>query len=136
MAVHLRLTRQGAKKAPFYRVVVADSRSPRDGRFIEHIGIYDPTREPAEVRFDEARLKLSKSRELQQMERRNDSTTGIEGRELARLLRGDKHFSTRHSTKASIDAVSRQDLIDLHDRYYYPANFIFEVSGDFRLARG
>ena len=56
MAVHLRLTRQGAKKAPFYRVVVADSRSPRDGRFLEHIGVYDPTREPTEVRFDEARL--------------------------------------------------------------------------------
>jgi small subunit ribosomal protein S16 len=56
MAVHLRLTRQGAKKAPFYRVVVADSRSPRDGRFLEHIGVYDPTREPVEVRFDEARL--------------------------------------------------------------------------------
>ena len=57
MAVHLRLTRQGAKKAPFYRVVVADSRSPRDGRFLEHIGVYDPTRNPTEVRFDEARLQ-------------------------------------------------------------------------------
>jgi len=57
MAVHLRLTRQGAKKAPFYRVVVADSRSPRDGRFLEHIGVYDPTREPVEVRFDEPRLQ-------------------------------------------------------------------------------
>ena len=56
MAVHLRLTRQGAKKAPFYRVVAADSRSPRDGRFLEHIGVYDPTREPVEVRFDEERL--------------------------------------------------------------------------------
>lgn len=56
MAVHLRLTRQGAKKAPFYRVVAADSRSPRDGRFLEHIGVYDPTREPVEIRFDEARL--------------------------------------------------------------------------------
>jgi small subunit ribosomal protein S16 len=56
MAVHLRLTRQGAKKAPFYRVVVADSRSPRDGRFLEHIGVYDPTRSPTEIRFDEARL--------------------------------------------------------------------------------
>ena len=56
MAVHIRLTRQGAKKAPFYRVVAADSRSPRDGRFLEHIGVYDPTRNPAEVRFDEPRL--------------------------------------------------------------------------------
>jgi small subunit ribosomal protein S16 len=56
MAVHIRLSRQGAKKAPFYRVVATDSRSPRDGRFLEHIGIYDPTRKPEEVRFDEERL--------------------------------------------------------------------------------
>jgi len=51
MAVKMRLARAGAKKAPFYRVVVANSRSPRDGRFIEHIGVYDPTRTPTEVRF-------------------------------------------------------------------------------------
>ena len=51
MAVKMRLARAGAKKAPFYRVVVANSRSPRDGRFIEHVGIYDPTRTPTEVRF-------------------------------------------------------------------------------------
>ena len=57
MAVTLRLSRQGAKKNPFYRVVVADRRAKRDGRFIEHIGIYDPNKNPAEVRFDEARLK-------------------------------------------------------------------------------
>ena len=57
MAVHIRLSRQGAKKAPFYRVVAADSRCPRDGRFLEHIGIYDPTRTPEEVRFDEPRLQ-------------------------------------------------------------------------------
>ena len=56
MAVHLRLARQGAKKAPFYRVVATDSRSPRDGRFLEHIGVYDPTRNPAGVNFDDARL--------------------------------------------------------------------------------
>ncbi|MFO0622436.1 MAG: 30S ribosomal protein S16 [Polyangia bacterium] len=51
MAVKMRLARAGAKKSPFYRVVVANSRSPRDGRFIEHIGVYDPTRTPTEVRF-------------------------------------------------------------------------------------
>lgn len=51
MSVRIRLARQGAKKSPFYRVVVANSRSSRDGRFIEHIGVYDPTRNPAEVRF-------------------------------------------------------------------------------------
>ena len=52
MAVKIRLRRMGAKKAPFYRVVVADSRYPRDGRFIEEIGYYDPTKEPSVVKID------------------------------------------------------------------------------------
>lgn len=52
MAVKIRLRRMGAKKAPFYRVVVADSRFPRDGRFIEEIGYYDPTKEPAVINID------------------------------------------------------------------------------------
>ncbi|EKY26602.1 ribosomal protein S16 [Clostridium celatum DSM 1785] len=53
MAVKIRLRRMGAKKAPFYRVVVADSRSPRDGRFIEEIGYYNPITEPADIKIDE-----------------------------------------------------------------------------------
>lgn len=53
MAVKIRLRRMGAKKAPFYRVVVADSRFPRDGRFIEEIGTYNPLKNPAEVNIDE-----------------------------------------------------------------------------------
>ena len=53
MAVKIRLKRMGAKKAPFYRVVVADSRSPRDGRFIEVLGTYNPLSTPAEVKLDE-----------------------------------------------------------------------------------
>ena len=52
MAVKIRLRRMGAKKAPQYRVVVADSRYPRDGRFIEEIGFYDPTKEPPVIRID------------------------------------------------------------------------------------
>lgn len=52
MAVKIRLKRMGAKKNPFYRVVVADSRYPRDGRFIEEIGTYNPLVEPAEVKID------------------------------------------------------------------------------------
>lgn len=55
MAVKIRLKRMGAKKAPFYRVVVADSRSPRDGRFIEEIGYYNPLTEPAQVKIKEER---------------------------------------------------------------------------------
>lgn len=57
MAVKIRLKRMGAKKAPFYRVVVADSRYPRDGRFIEEIGYYDPTKEPAIVNIDAEKAK-------------------------------------------------------------------------------
>ena len=52
MAVKIRLRRMGAKRAPFYRVVVADSRYPRDGRFIEEIGYYNPMKEPAEIKID------------------------------------------------------------------------------------
>lgn len=52
MAVKLRLKRMGSKKAPFYRIVAADSRYPRDGRIIELVGTYDPTRNPAEVKVD------------------------------------------------------------------------------------
>lgn len=52
MAVKIRLRRMGQKKAPFYRVVVSDSRSPRDGKFIEEIGTYDPTVEPSAVKID------------------------------------------------------------------------------------
>jgi small subunit ribosomal protein S16 len=57
MSVKLRLSRVGAKKNPFYRVVVTDSRNPRDGKFIEHVGIYDPNRDPVEIRFDMDRVK-------------------------------------------------------------------------------
>ena len=57
MAVKMRLRRLGAKKAPFYRVIVADSRSPRDGRFIEEIGYYNPLTEPAEIKIDAERAK-------------------------------------------------------------------------------
>jgi len=53
MAVRIRLKRMGANKAPFYRVVVADSRSPRDGRFIEEIGTYNPLTQPAQININE-----------------------------------------------------------------------------------
>ncbi|MBQ5952248.1 MAG: 30S ribosomal protein S16 [Lachnospiraceae bacterium] len=57
MAVKMRLKRMGQKAAPFYRVVVADSRSPRDGRFIEEIGYYDPTRDPSVIKINEELAK-------------------------------------------------------------------------------
>lgn len=57
MAVKIRLRRMGAKKSPFYRIVVADSRYPRDGRFIEEIGYYNPLVEPAEIKVDSEKAK-------------------------------------------------------------------------------
>ena len=57
MAVKIRLARHGAKKRPYYRIIVADSRSRRDGRFIEEVGRYNPCVEPSMVKFDEERLQ-------------------------------------------------------------------------------
>lgn len=57
MAVKIRLRRMGQKKAPFYRIVVADSRSPRDGRCIEEIGTYDPSSDPSTYSIDEEKAK-------------------------------------------------------------------------------
>ena len=57
MAVKIRLRRMGQKKAPFYRVIVADSRSPRDGRFIEELVYYDPTKDPSVIKVDVDKAK-------------------------------------------------------------------------------
>ncbi len=57
MATKIRLTRMGKKKAPFYRIIVADSRSPRDGRFIEELGYYDPMTNPATVKLDTEKVE-------------------------------------------------------------------------------
>ena len=73
MAVKIRLRRMGAKKAPFYRIVVADSRYPRDGRFIEEIGYYDPTKEPSVIKVDADKAKTWLSNGAQ----RTDTVKGI-----------------------------------------------------------
>ena len=57
MAVKFRLSRYGAKKRPFYRIVVADSQYPRDGRFIENVGTYNPITDPAEITLDKEKIK-------------------------------------------------------------------------------
>ncbi len=82
--------------------------------------------------FQQDRVDLYKSQSLQQMERRNDRTPVIEAREWTRLTRGPEFFLSLDSTKASIESITRQDMIDFHDRYFVPANFIFAVSGDFK----
>lgn len=68
MAVRIRLKRMGAKKKPVYRVVVADSRSKRDGRFIDMVGIYNPLTDPKQVRFDTEKVQLWLSRGAQPSE--------------------------------------------------------------------
>lgn len=82
--------------------------------------------------FQDDRLTLAKTQLLQQMERRNDSTDNIEDREWERLIRGDGFFTTRYSTKASIESITRDDLLAFHKKYYQPGGFIFAVSGDFK----
>jgi len=57
LAVKFRLSRHGSKKKPFYRIVVADSSSPRDGRFIERVGFYDPLKEPMQISLDREKIK-------------------------------------------------------------------------------
>ena len=81
-------------------------------------------------RFDADRLDLAKSQLLQQMERRNDSTQSIEQREWRRLLRGEAHFTTRPVTRASVEAITRDDLLAFHREHYHPDRFIFAISGD------
>ena len=88
---------------------------------------FDMLRTPA---FDQSRLDLAKSQMLQDMERRNDRTNGIEQREWRRLMRGAAHFSTRPSTRATVESITRDDLVAFHQKYYHPGSFIFAVSGD------
>ncbi len=57
MAVRIRLTRMGAKKRPFYRLIAADSESPRDGKFLDILGYYNPMKEPAEIRIDQNKVR-------------------------------------------------------------------------------
>lgn len=94
------------------------------------LGLYvEMLRTPA---FQEDRLKLAKSQILQALERRNDNTSAIEGREWNRLLYGAEHFTSKETTKASVEAITRQDLVDFHQKYFQPAGFIIAASGDFK----
>ena len=81
MAVKIRLKRMGAKKNPFYRIVVADSRSPRDGRFIEEIGYYDPLKDPAVIKVDEAKAAewLSKGAQMTETAKALLKKAGVTG---------------------------------------------------------
>jgi zinc protease len=84
-----------------------------------------------EPRFQEDRLKLAKDQILQDMKKRNDESSDIEGREFSVLILGEDHFTNRFSTEASINSITPADLKAFHDMYYYPANMILAVSGSF-----
>jgi predicted Zn-dependent peptidase len=82
-------------------------------------------------RFQEDRLALAKEQSLQEMKKRNDESEDIESREWNVLLYGEEHFTNRFSTAASLQAITRQDLVDFHRRYVHPGNMVAAVSGAF-----
>ena len=84
--------------------------------------------------FQEDRLTLRKDQLLQSMKQRNDESANIEEREFGFLMRGEGHWTNRHTTEASVKGLTRDDLAALHQRYLGPKNFIFAVSGDFDRA--
>ena len=85
-------------------------------------------------RFQEDRLRLAKEQIRQGLAKRNDDAADIEGAEWNVLLYGDEHFTNRFVTPATLDAISRQDLVDFHRKYFHPANMIAAVSGAFTRA--
>jgi small subunit ribosomal protein S16 len=97
MAVKIRLMRMGMKKAPYYRVVVADSHSPRDGRFIENIGIYHPNNEPSriEIETDKARAWLAKGAQPTEAVAKLLAISGIE--ELAERKQAAKELRAKRA---------------------------------------
>ncbi len=90
--------------------------------------LFDLLRTP---RFQQDRFDLYKTQILQGLERRNDTTAGIESREFARLMYGADHFSTAQVTKASIESITRDDLVAFHQKWFHPGNVIVAVAGDF-----
>jgi len=82
-------------------------------------------------RFQDDKIALRKQQILQAMEQRNDDTSAIEGREASFLAYGEHFWENRHSTKASIDSITRQDLETFHYQWFRPQNFVVAVSGDF-----
>ena len=87
-----------------------------------------------EPRFQEDRLALAKEQALQDMKKRNDDPADIERLEWNALLYGDKHFTNRFTTEASLQAITRDDLVQFHKQYFHPASMIAAVSGAFDRA--
>lgn len=113
MAVKIRLMRMGAKKAPFYRVVVADSRSPRDGRFLENLGVYHPNNEPSRVEIDteKASAWLAKGAQPTEAVAKLLAIAGVEGmaerKQAAKALRATVATAKAEPKKAKSAAKAR-----------------------------
>lgn len=88
---------------------------------------FDMLRTP---RFQQSRIDVEKGNILEEMKQRNDDAGSILGREWRWLLYGESHFSSKESTKASIESVAREDMVDFHKKYFQPGNMIIAVSGD------
>jgi predicted Zn-dependent peptidase len=82
-------------------------------------------------RFDETRFRLAKERRLQNLKRRNDSTAAVEQSEFAFLMNGEEHFSNWYPTPATLNAITREDMVAFHRKYIHPGNMIIAVAGDF-----
>jgi zinc protease len=82
-------------------------------------------------RFQQDRINLNKQQMLQAMKQRNDDSENIEGMEAGFLAYGEKFWDNRYQTAASVDSISRDDLLAFHKRWYFPSNFVLAVSGDF-----
>ena len=114
MAVKIRLMRMGAKKAPFYRVVVADSRSPRDGRFLENLGIYHPNSEPSRVEIDTEKAKawLAKGAQPTEAVAKLLAIAGVEGmaerKQAAKALRATQVKAKAEPAKAKAKAKAKK----------------------------
>lgn len=85
-------------------------------------------------RFQEDRLALAKEQTLQEMKKRNDDTADIERYEWGALLSGEKHFTNRWTTEASVKSITREDMVSFHRKYFQPAAMILAVSGSFKKA--
>jgi small subunit ribosomal protein S16 len=114
MAVKIRLMRMGAKKAPLYRVVVADSRSPRDGRFLENLGTYQPRNEPSLVEIDteKAAAWLAKGAQPTEAVARLLTIAGVEGlaerRQAAKALRATQAQAKAEPAKAKAKGKAKK----------------------------
>lgn len=84
-----------------------------------------------EPRFQEDRLQLAKEHTLQEMKKRNDESPAIEGREWGVLMYGEKHYSNRFTTEASVKSITRDDLVAFHKSYFHPGNMLAAVTGSF-----